>query len=324
MILSSAFAIGLLAASPVVIAGPPGGVDQPASPDAAAALRFVSLGLAGIGLIVLAGFLYKVTRRPRWLERTSRAPSLDPLGGFIVLWVALLVPILRIGAARVVGFDPGDDPDIRSLAIGFWLSYGVSLATVIAWLVVKRRSRRGLESFGATVEKPPASLSRAAAVGIIAFLLAFPTLQFVGLVANYVQYSITSEVVDPIGHKTLASLSGQPFDLWALLVALAVIVAAPLIEETIYRGTVQAVIRGSGASGWIAILFAAALFAAMHWSSVPAESRGPGLVQLFALGVILGLAYERTGRLLTPIVIHGLFNLTELSLFYAFRDVIAG
>lgn len=58
---------------------------------------------------------------------------------------------------------------------------------------------------------------------------------------------------------------------------------------------------------WIALILPAAVFAALH---VNLASFFPLLV----LGVLFSLAYERTGRLIVPIVAHALFNLNTILL----------
>jgi membrane protease YdiL (CAAX protease family) len=60
----------------------------------------------------------------------------------------------------------------------------------------------------------------------------------------------------------------------------------------------------------VAVGAAAVLFGLMHWGTphhIPA---------LIVLGLILGYAYERTGSLRVPIMIHILFNAKSL-LWYA-------
>ena len=81
-------------------------------------------------------------------------------------------------------------------------------------------------------------------------------------------------------------------------------VLAPLYEELLFRGGVyrfcrQRLGRSSG------LLISGVLFGAVHanWAS---------LVPLSLLGMILALAYEATGDIRVPIVMHGLFNLNTV------------
>jgi membrane protease YdiL (CAAX protease family) len=83
------------------------------------------------------------------------------------------------------------------------------------------------------------------------------------------------------------------------LCILAVLVA-PIIEEFIYRGFLYPIIKyhlGRGlALGMTSILFG---ISHAHWLSI---------LPLTALGVVLALLYDQTGRLGYPILLHSVFN----------------
>lgn len=77
-------------------------------------------------------------------------------------------------------------------------------------------------------------------------------------------------------------------------------VLAPLLEETVFRGFFM-----TSLTKWVptpvAVVISAAVFAAAHFT--------PGAFpQLFVLGIMLGLSYAQTRNLLTPIIIHSLWN----------------
>ena len=77
------------------------------------------------------------------------------------------------------------------------------------------------------------------------------------------------------------------------------VLAAPLCEEFIFRGLIQGGLRRS-LPAWQAIGIAAALFAVVH----PPASMLP----VFVLGLCTGLAYERSGSLLAPMLVHAGYN----------------
>jgi len=83
-------------------------------------------------------------------------------------------------------------------------------------------------------------------------------------------------------------------------------VIAPVAEEMFFRGILQNFVSRATKKTSLAIAFAAAAFATIHFSqpyAVPA---------LFFLGVLLGAAYFRSGKLVVPIVIHAAFNFKTL------------
>ncbi|MCO5608095.1 hypothetical protein L7F22_062301 [Adiantum nelumboides] len=96
----------------------------------------------------------------------------------------------------------------------------------------------------------------------------------------------------------------------ALLLAVTGVLA-PLLEETLFRGFLM-----TSLTKWMptyaAVILSAGTFAFAHFTPGQAP-------QLFALGVVLGFAYLKSGNLLTPIVIHGLWNSGVLLLLTALR-----
>jgi|LauGreDrversion4_2_1035121.scaffolds.fasta_scaffold239698_1 membrane protease YdiL (CAAX protease family) len=93
---------------------------------------------------------------------------------------------------------------------------------------------------------------------------------------------------------------------WVIALVLIVVVAAPVVEELMYRGLLQQGLSNSlGATkAW---LIAAAVFAAIHLQ--PIEFPG-----LFAFALLLGWIHRRTGRLGMCIVTHMSFNACGLLL----------
>lgn len=85
-----------------------------------------------------------------------------------------------------------------------------------------------------------------------------------------------------------------------------VVVVAPLVEETVFRGMLLSRLRRSMAP-WRAIVVSAAAFAALHLLDPNALYAVPGL---FVVGIALGWLALRTGDLSLPIFVHAGVNLT--------------
>jgi membrane protease YdiL (CAAX protease family) len=92
---------------------------------------------------------------------------------------------------------------------------------------------------------------------------------------------------------------------WLVVLALIVVLGAPLVEELVYRGFVQAGLQ-SRVHDVVAILMTAAWFAAIH-------GRVAELPGLFAFAVVLGVAFHMTKRLGMSVVAHLAFNATGLA-----------
>ncbi len=98
-----------------------------------------------------------------------------------------------------------------------------------------------------------------------------------------------------------------------LAVFLAIAVAAPIVEEIIYRGILLSVLDRMMAK-WPAILVSAAVFASVHLLDPNAIAVIPGL---FLVGVALAWAALRTGDLSLPIALHSGINLlAAISILY--------
>jgi membrane protease YdiL (CAAX protease family) len=104
---------------------------------------------------------------------------------------------------------------------------------------------------------------------------------------------------------------GDPSIGWGvrLFMMLAAVFLAPLAEEALFRGVLfPALIKNRSFAS--AALLSGLYFALVHLHA-------PSLLPLLALSVAFSAAYAATGSLLTPIVMHALFNATSLLLYLA-------
>ncbi|MEI6085376.1 MAG: CPBP family intramembrane glutamic endopeptidase [Verrucomicrobiota bacterium] len=103
-------------------------------------------------------------------------------------------------------------------------------------------------------------------------------------------------------------LTTQSTPLLVTLVIFAVVVA-PVFEEFFFRGFAYPALKQRFGIA-PALLIVSAVFALNHLHA-------PSLLPLFVLAIGLGLAYELTGSLLVPVVMHAVFNfVTVLQVFY--------
>ena len=84
-------------------------------------------------------------------------------------------------------------------------------------------------------------------------------------------------------------------------VILIAVVAAPLIEEILFRGIVFRSIRKI-IPGWVPIILSAAMFGAYHMNMVQA-------VYATFMGIVAAIIYEKTNNLMYPILVHVANNL---------------
>lgn len=90
------------------------------------------------------------------------------------------------------------------------------------------------------------------------------------------------------------------------LLGLLVVFVGPVFEELMFRGWIIGGLREKWGDR-AAIVFSAALFALIHGDL-------PGMPALFALGLVFGWVYRRSGSLWASILVHGMWNATTFSL----------
>jgi membrane protease YdiL (CAAX protease family) len=83
----------------------------------------------------------------------------------------------------------------------------------------------------------------------------------------------------------------------------AILVVAPILEETVFRGFLFEGLRRSrlGEVG-------TTVFCSFMWATIHTQYEWIYVLQIFCLGLLLGAARVRTGSLLTPIVMHSMYS----------------
>jgi membrane protease YdiL (CAAX protease family) len=238
-------------------------------------------------------------------------PGLVWLAGACVLFLAP-----AIGASVVMGLPAGVVGDVGSMqrrAATDVAAYGgaIAVGAALLWLLRPRLGK------GAGVTLAGGDLWRGGA-GLV---LATPFYVATALTATAVYTLVRGEPPEPLAHESLRQMTGARTDPWTIVRIVGVVVGAPIYEELLYRVFIQtAAIAGAGMilgqgtrAVWAGILGTSGVFAAMH-----VAGGGPvpwhAAAGLFVLSVALGLAYEKTGRLGVPIVMHALFNAANVAM----------
>ena len=104
------------------------------------------------------------------------------------------------------------------------------------------------------------------------------------------------------GPTTVAGLARLEGATWILAVVTATI-AAPVVEELVFRGHLQGRLAAAGLGRIATLLVATSLFTAAH---VPLPI--PGLVIIFGIGWACGYLRERTGSVLPGMMLHAGWN----------------
>ncbi len=146
-------------------------------------------------------------------------------------------------------------------------------------------------------------------LGFCTWLLAFPVVAFVSQFFDLLLYLIYKlESYEQVAVRYLkTSLQSPSLQTLALL---SIVLFAPVIEEFLFRGTLQSYLKkGLGAKA--AIILSAAGFALFHFSSEQGLGNLSLIPSLFTFGCFLGYIYERQGSLFASIGLHMAFNLVN-------------
>lgn len=108
------------------------------------------------------------------------------------------------------------------------------------------------------------------------------------------------------GHEPLKWFRGKAANSAQEIVFLYIVggVIAPVAEELFFRGVLYGFLRRWGK--WIAIIFSTLFFVYLHPVNIP--------VTQFVGGLVFAISYELEGKLLTPITIHILGNMSLFTL----------
>jgi len=143
-------------------------------------------------------------------------------------------------------------------------------------------------------------------IGFFTWFISFPLIVAINSLCELINHLLFQwEEVDQVAVKFL-KLSASSF-FTVMISILMIILAAPCIEEFIFRGSLQNWLRrhlGSKA----AIVITSIVFAMMHYAPSQSKSNFPLIVSLFTFSLYLGFLYEKTRSLLAPIVLHMTFN----------------
>ncbi|MBS0190098.1 MAG: CPBP family intramembrane glutamic endopeptidase [Phycisphaerales bacterium] len=152
--------------------------------------------------------------------------------------------------------------------------------------------------------------------GVLGIVIALPVVNATGLLALEIYRAVKDTTPPPIGHNTLQTLSDSRGDPWAWAQGATAVVLTPIVEELIYRYFLQTALVRAFNQAWLGVVITSAIFTSAHIGpgAVPDASLSTVLPVLFVLGLALGIAMQRTGKLTVPIVMHGLFNAFNIAL----------
>ena len=267
--------------------------DSPSTPGVVLLVAVMLAGLALLWRLVLSPAA-RARRQPAVLTRWPGSASDLLLFFLLAICGAICVPAGVLLALRHSGWGTGAR-EVASLA-AFQLG-------ILAGVAVYHFG------FGRGRMTGPWARWSDGWTGLATVLIAFPLVQGVGVAWQAFLGWGGFPVETPDNIQMFVDLH-SPF--LRVLFAVLAIGVAPVSEEIVFRAGLFRYFLGRFPR-WLALFLPALVFGAMHLSRAPLESLA-SLAPLVTLGIVLSLAYERTGRIGTAIVAHALFNLIMVGL----------
>ncbi len=279
-------------------------------------LLHASIATAIVAITVMAILAAAGVFGPRGLSQAPyRGCPLAPGDLLVALGIYLAGIILFQGIALAVFGDAIRDSTLSSRQIAWMglLSVMLTHLPVALWTVwragLNRRAQRTLGLL------PRAHPLAEIGLGALALIAVAPLVHLAMLIGQMIAVGLFDVHPDPLAHETLVQMRQAPDAVSIAIILVVVLLAAPLLEEIVFRGLMHNVLAHllGERHRWTIILIASIIFTLVHAGIVGTY----GLGGLFVLSITLGWLYERTGSLWPPIVLHLLFNAVNTLIAFA-------
>jgi hypothetical protein len=203
--------------------------------------------------------------------------------------------------------------------LNFSISFSIFLFLAIYFIFLPKNIRMGI--FRRPNEEH--SVKEDIWAAFTAWVLAFPLVLFLSQVIELVVFKVfqVTQLPDQIAVKFLKSTFENP--VYLALAVIAIIILAPLIEETLFRGFLQTYIRRHLGPKQ-AIVITSVCFSLFHYAAGQGLGNISIILSLFVLSLFLGFVYHKQGSLLASIILHGAFNLVSVVNLYLFGGFTTG
>ncbi len=277
--------------------------------DLASELETALLALFGSAVAVAIGWKKGFFRTPQEIEKPKSPPTLLLVFfAFAIYFVmGLLVPLLF---QKFLSSAVSMDARIGRASWATFLISGFIFAVLALYFLAIPKPIRQSILLRKTFEP-----GRDVLFAIYAWLISFPLVLLLSSALELLIYFIYGmfELPDQVAVLFLKMTFGKP--LYFFLATTSVVIFAPLIEETLFRGFLQNYLKRY-LSPSLSIGIAALCFTSFHFSMEQGMGNLPILASLFLLGCFLGFLYERQQSLLSPILLHAIFNALSVANLY--------
>lgn len=150
-----------------------------------------------------------------------------------------------------------------------------------------------------------------------AWLLSFPLVLFLNQALEIFIAHVfdLTRLPDQVAVRFLKSTFDNP--LYFFLAVLSIVILAPLVEETLFRGFLQTYIRRHLGPKQ-AIFITSVCFSLFHYAAGQGLGNIAIIPSLFVLALFLGFLYEKQGSIAAPMFLHASFNAVSVVNLYLF------
>ncbi len=230
--------------------------------------------------------------------------NISPIDFGLFLCFVLMGSFLLSGLfVSVYAHLSGEEQDLESLPIVIASGFGLQLSSLLAWLLFK---------FFVAYENEdrPDSFNKSVKIGVVGFLCIYlaliPTMFAWKALLDALQFEYEYQL--PV---LLVQGGGSPLEM--SLMAILIVIVAPICEEIVYRGFLFRYLNRRVSIG-LAIAISSCIFALMHMNLY-------SFLPLFVLGAGLSLVYRISGNIVSSITIHVLFNFVNLLMIYYIEPI---
>jgi len=260
-----------------------------------------------VGIMILTSWLLRTSLgRKSLTDSAPRRNNMPIYLPFVALFIWLgAVSMLETGFSMLVKYrDAFFDNFVLCIA---------SLATIAVIIFLARVSfARRLRGFGLNAK----TIHRDLLAAPVNLLSVWPILLVTIILTTHIGRLIWGQEYEIPQHEELKIISTHPQLPIRILIIITAVLVAPVLEEMLFRGLFQTMIRSylenwkleignwkliAADPVWVSIAISSMIFTTVHTNL----AHWPAL---FVLSLCLGYAYEKSGSLFRPIFIHSLFN----------------
>jgi len=248
------------------------------------------------GALVLSVWAVKTSLGTKALDnspvRENNMPPLLALTPFF-LWFGTVSALSFVKEKLLTGLPDWQD----AIADNLILCIGVVPTIVTTIMIAKITFVRGLKGLGLN----PKTIPRDFVAALLNLLAVMPVVLGAIILTTIIGKLLLGDKFQMPQHEELKQIIAySQWQVRALIVFTAVVVV-PFVEELIFRGMIQTLLRSYIVKPWLAIFFASFVFVVFH-------ADAPHWPALFVLSICLGYTYEKSGSLFRSIFVHALFN----------------